>query len=411
MRLRLPLPASSESNRFAWLPFSFLLACMPVLFRSDLKVFDDVDEQLFHHPTIQRFASQLPWPDLSDYPSATTPLYHLLMAPISWMSGDDLTVLRLSNLVVSALTVWLMVRTLSSWGRFRTAWPCALAVAVSPYFVGPAVRLSTDNLALLGIVATLAATHPSQQKSAWTSAGWASMTIATRQIHAWLMLPLAIAAFNVPAKRSTWLLISALPLALLAFFMLTWGALTPPSFAKGHTAAINLDVFLFILGILGTYGLFFSPWLLPALRQRYCKQWVPGIIALTFALLSVHQMPWTDDPNRWGGAIWTASKNAPLLLDIPLTFWVTAPIGALTLLAFAFHPRKKHGHFLFIVSAAWLVANLVSARAYQKYYDPMSLFLLGAFIQGHTETPKWKWIGPILLITGLLFVTIKRFYL
>lgn len=382
-----------------------------MLFRSNLEVFDDVDERLFHYPTIQGFASQLPWPDLSDYPSATTPLYHLLMSPISWMSGDDLTILRLSNLVVSALTVWLMARTLSAWGNAQTAWPCALAVAISPYFIGPAVRLSTDNLALLGIVATLAATHPSQQKSAWASAGWASVTIATRQIHAWVMLPLAIATFNVRSKRSTWILFSLLPLSVLVFFVLTWGALTPPSFAKGHTASVNLDALLFILGILGTYGVFFAPWLFPALRQKYSKQWVPGVIALTLALLCVHQMPWVDDPNRWGGAIWSASKHAPELLDVPLTFWITAPIGALTLLAFAFHPRKKHGHFLFIVSAAWLISNLVSARAYQKYYDPMSLFLLGTFVQGHAENPKWKWMGPALLILGLLFVSAKRFYL
>ena len=388
-----------------------MLAWAPVLFQSKLQVFDDVDERLFHHPTIQRFASQLPWPDLSDYPSATTPLYHLLMAPISWATADNLTILRLSNLLMSALAIWLIVRTLSSWGRFATAWPCALIVALSPYFVGPAVRLSTDNLALLGIAGALAATHPSQQKSAWRASGWASVTIATRQIHAWVMLPLTIAAINARGKRSTWLLISALPAALLSFFLLTWGGLTPPSFAKGHTAAINLDVFLFILAILGTYGLFFSPWLIPALRHRYSKQWVPGVIALTFALMSVHQMPWVDDPNRWGGAIWSASKHVPLILEVPITFWITVPMGALTLLAFAFHPRKQHGHFLFIVSAAWLVANLVSARAYQKYYDPMSLFLLGAFVQGHPEASKWKWLGPALLIAGLVLVTTKRFYL
>ena len=58
------------------LPMLWMLLWSPVLWRSDLKVFDAVDEDLFHGPTIEIFAAALPSPDLSDYPSATTPLYH-----------------------------------------------------------------------------------------------------------------------------------------------------------------------------------------------------------------------------------------------------------------------------------------------------------------------------------------------
>ncbi|HLX38053.1 MAG TPA: hypothetical protein VKR29_09640, partial [Candidatus Binataceae bacterium] len=41
---------------------------------------DNYDEIKYHLPAIRQFAAQLPHPDLSAYSSATTPLYHLMMA-------------------------------------------------------------------------------------------------------------------------------------------------------------------------------------------------------------------------------------------------------------------------------------------------------------------------------------------
>src|SRR5690606_36064828 len=55
------------------------------------------DEQNYHLPAVLHFAEQLPLPDLSDYPSATTPGYHLLLSLAAkgagfagWTDGEGL---------------------------------------------------------------------------------------------------------------------------------------------------------------------------------------------------------------------------------------------------------------------------------------------------------------------------------
>jgi hypothetical protein len=387
----------------------------PVLFRPGLAIFDDLDERLFHHPTITSFASGLPFPDLSDYHSATTPLYHLLMSPVSWVTDDNLLVLRSLNLCLSAMALWVAIRALASWGKPMAAAMGGLCIGMSPYFVGPGVRLSTDNAALLCVFALLYATHPRSKSGPWVAMAWATAAVWTRQIHLWVLAPMVLAGLTRSRDHLTWLLVSILPIAALAPLLGTWGALTPPQFATGHQGGINIDVLIMALGVLGMYSLAFAPWLIRGLRRPEARLWVPGIVALGLALLAQHPIPWADDPNRWGGALWSASRIVPAVLDVPVTFWVTVPLGGLTLLAFATHPDRDHGRFLSLIAVAFIGANMLSARAYQKYYDPMFLFMLAAYVQAQGGFSKpWidraAWVGPGALALALGGVSMIRFF-
>ena len=404
-----------NNNRLRMIPVIWMFLWIPVLFRQGLDVFDDLDERLFHHPTITSFANDLPFPDLSDYASATTPLYHILMSPISWVTNNNLLVLRSVNLCLSGIALWLAIRALASWGQPMAAAVGGLCIGMSPYFVGPGVRLSTDNAALLSVFALLYATHPRSKSGPWVAMACATAAVWTRQIHLWVLAPMVLAGLTRQRNHLSWLLVSLLPIAALAPLVGTWGALTPPQFATGHQGGINIDVLVMALGILGMYSLAFAPWLIRGLRRPQAKLWVPGITALTLALLAQNPMPWADDPNRWGGALWSASRTVPALLDVPATFWFTVPLGGLTLLAFATHPDKDHGRFLSLVAVAFIGANMLSARAYQKYYDPMFLFMLAAYIQGQSEFSRpWigraAWVGPCSLALGLGGVSMIRFF-
>jgi hypothetical protein len=58
---------------------------------------------------------------------------------------------------------------------------------------------------------------------------------------------------------------------------------------------------------------------------------------------------------------------------------------------------------------------MLSARAYQKYYDPMCLFMLAAYIQGQGDFSRpWidraAWIGPCALALALGAVSMIRFF-
>ena len=391
------------------IPLLWILFWSPALWDSSLSVFDAMDEQLFHAPTIHHFAQSLPFPDVSDYGSATTPLYHLLLAPISWLTNHHITSLRVVNLLLSGACLWVIVRCLALWGHPRLGLLGALVVGSSPYFVGPAVRLSTDNAALLAVFATLLAAHPSTQRSPWSASLWATAAVWTRQIHLWLLAPILLAGLTATRRRSTWLLTAIVPVFALIPLVAIWGGLTPPSFAKGHATSFNLDVLIMSLGILGAYSVFFSPWLVRTLRRKAAKLWVPGIAALGLALLAQHSMPWIDNPNRWGGALWALSAHTPELLDVPITFWVTVPLGALTLLAFATHPDPKTSRFLSLAVTAFIAANMLSARAYQKYTDPMLLFMLCTFLTAQPQISRISWLFPSLLAALLAAVSIVRF--
>ena len=391
------------------IPILWVLFWCPVLWDPTLMVFDAMDEKLFHGPTIQGFAAQLPWPNLQDYASATTPLYHLVFAPLSWLTEHHLPTLRAANLLLSGACLWLVVRCITLWANPKLGALGGLIVGMSPYFIGPAIRLSTDNAALLSVFATLLATHPTTARSPWRASLWSTAAVWTRQIHVWLLAPILLAGLSAPKRRSTWLLTALLPIVALAPLAATWGGLTPPSFARGHETSLNVDVLVMSLGILGAYSVFFSPWVIRTLRRKEAKLWVPGIAALGLALLAQHSMPWQDDPTRWGGALWSASARVPELLAIPVTFWATVPLGALTLLAFATHHDRKTARFLSLSTAVFIAANMLSARAYQKYTDPMLLFMLVTFLTAQPRIHRISWLLPGLLVLGLGTVSIFRF--
>ena len=388
---------------------------LPAIFIGGIEIFDDLDERLFHLPTIQAFASELPWPSLSDYQSATTPLYHLVLSPVAAVSDSNISALRLVNLLISGCTLAIVGAALARWGSDRSALLGMLLVGASPYFVGPAIRLSTDNAALLSVFLVLMLTHPNGSRRAGLAAMFATAAVLTRQLHLWLMVPLLYAAWSSERNLKQWIAWSALPVLALIPFVVTWGALTPPQFADGHQRGINANALVMFLGVLGAHSVCAAPWMIRTLRSKSVRLWVPGVVALCWAFLSHHSMPWVDDPNRIGGALWTLSKGVPEILGVPLTFWLTVPLGALMLLALVGHPIRNHGRFIAICAIAFVIANLMSGRAYQKYYDPMSLFFAAALIQGqpefeHTWLNRAAWALPVLWVIALAGMSTIRIY-
>ncbi len=377
----------------------------PLLFIEMPQLFDDLDERLFHLPAIEQFALQLPTPDLIDYPSATTPLYHLVLSLIAAPFAHNVSVLRVVNLLISLGALAVAWQTLARWGTGKSATVMAAMLACSPYFIGPATRLSTDNAALLAVFAAIGLMEPKQDRP--RAAGWVTTAaILTRQLHVWLIGLMLLRGLHVPAERKRWLMSAAIPLISIAGFVVAWGALTPPSFSRGHAAGLNVDTLVFKLTIFGLYGLFVLPWFAPVAAKH--KRAIGASVSAALVLLCIIHLPYQDNPNRWGGAIWQLAARTPAFLDVPTSFWVLAPLGAGIVATLAFcGPR---GRYLFVCVCLWSLAGLASARAYQKYSDPLILFVLGLAVQQLPRPPQWAWLGPAALIAGLLLVDVMRFY-
>src|SRR5215213_8044224 len=72
------------------------------------------DQVAFHLPTVVKFAGEWPRLDFSDYPSATTPGYHAVLATVRKLFGGDDRSLRV---VAAVFTVGLLATFGWSAGR------------------------------------------------------------------------------------------------------------------------------------------------------------------------------------------------------------------------------------------------------------------------------------------------------
>ncbi|MGH2804636.1 MAG: glycosyltransferase family 39 protein, partial [Thermoleophilaceae bacterium] len=216
----------------------------------EIDTFHGSDAGTYQLPTILQLSERL---DLSDYPSAQTPLFHLLMAGWGELVGFELWKLRLLNVVISygaALALLRLLRRATPLGELP-AFALTLAFVLSPYYFGASFTLLTDNLAiLLGLVA-LERVHAHARTGSPAAFALACLAIGaavfTRQSFLWLVpvaaffllrrpdsaVPQALGSAEcarIPVwRRALGLALLGLALAPLAALVVEWNGLVPPS--------------------------------------------------------------------------------------------------------------------------------------------------------------------------------------
>ena len=107
----------------------------------EIDTFHGSDAAIYQLPTILQFREGL---DFSDYPSAQTPLFHLVMAGWGKLVGFELWRLRLLNVAISygaALALLRLLRRTTGLDDLP-ALALTLAFVLSPYFFGAPSRCS-----------------------------------------------------------------------------------------------------------------------------------------------------------------------------------------------------------------------------------------------------------------------------
>ena len=123
----------------------------------EIDTFHGSDARVYQLQTILQFRHEL---DFSDYPSAQTPLFHLVMAGWGKLVGFELWRLRLLNVAISYAAVLALFRLLLRRGLpERQSFARALLFCLSPYFLGASFTLLTDNLAILFALLALERIH------------------------------------------------------------------------------------------------------------------------------------------------------------------------------------------------------------------------------------------------------------
>ncbi len=397
----------------SWLPYlllSVLFWCLvlALIFSRNILPNDTADEVKFHLPTILTILERYPFFDLIHYGAATTPLYHLTLAAAAQLVGPGLFQLRIVSAGLSFVCLLTMVTYLRRRGPARSALFFGVLVLLSPYFLGPAARLNTDNTALFfGVLSLMMLDPVITRPPRFTAAALLiTLSILTRQVYAWLIAVYAWTGLLKPLLDRPWrsfpwrrLLPLALPLAILLAFFLLWQGPEPPSFTS-HQRHLSPQSPVYILSLLGLYGLFFLPWFWQIVRQQAVR-WEYVLAAFLAGPLWLAVLPApTLTATETGGMLWLLAGYLPVFRHTSLIFWLLLPLGTLWSCLLGLSLLRRRDYLVPVAFSAWALANMFNAKVYQRYYDPLLLFFFAYALLPIRPSSRLAWLPPIALLAA-----------
>ena len=380
----------------------FLLFTVPVILLQHAGPAGAKDQELFHLPTIRIFAEQFPAVQLNDARVATGPLFHVVMAPIErYVTGDRL-LLQLIAMVFSVACVLVMFRVVTHWVGRWMALAIVLPFALSNYVVQSAAWLNTDNMALIFVILTLAASLAIMTRhGGFVIAGVAALlAVWVRQVDLFLagvvMLAGILAAAVQPpgtavlrfprelsasARRTILGATGATALTVvgsLALFV-AWGGLTPEFFR--HQSGFSPSAWPFTLALLGLFG---TPYLLATgaslgdiVRPLYTDARVAAATLLLVVIGSIVPLATGDAA---GGGLWRVLHTAPTIAERSPLLGLLAGWGVLGTFAWwrihVRNGRARESLLLLVALLGLTLANTVNQAVYQRYFEPQLLVLL-----------------------------------
>ena len=387
----------------------------------EIDTFHGSDADVYQLPTILQFRHEL---DFSNYPSAQTPLFHLVMAAWGKLVGFELWRLRLLNVAISygaALALLRLLRRATSLGELP-AFALTLAFALSPYFFGASFTLLTDNLAILFALLALERIHRYRESGSLGAFAVACLcggaAVLTRQSFFWVALVAAafllLREWRSPARLAAGGALLALSLAPLAALAIEWNGLVPPSadpLSCGLCTdkpgvgrdSLTLRTIGFTVAVLGGYALVL---LGPGFARR-ARAWaapprslVLAGLAVGVALLAISPLEYRPVGAQPGdaGYLWQVSKHLPTLLGSSLLFWLAVPLGAVTAALLA--RRAGWTSLASVYLGCFLVVALPVALVYQKYFDPFALLAVALFARAPDFREALDYAGVALVCAG-----------
>jgi len=421
------------------LPFLIGIAVLQGL-TVEIDTFHGSDARVYQLPTIVQLAERL---DFSDYPSAQTPLYHVLTAWWGEVVGFELWKLRLLNVFFSyamALALLRLLRRDTPLERWQ-AFALTLLFVLSPYVLGTSFTLLTDNLAILFALLALERIH-AYSRGAGPGAfalACAAITAAllTRQAFVWLVPVAAVFLLRRDVRSPSRLVAGAgmLALSMVPFGLLAleWDGLVPPSADPASCGlcddrqglareALTLRTVGFTVALAGAYGVFvFGPSLVRRLRSSLLARAYVGLTgraaelrirllvaaAIGVLLLVISPLlyqPITPQQAGDAGYLWQLSDRFPELFGSSLLFWGLVPLGCVVL--YLLVTRAGIWSLPAVYLACFLLAALPVRLVYQKYFDPFVLLALALLARPPDLRTRWDYAG-----IGLMYVAFVAYAL
>lgn len=373
-----------------------MLVCWSVILSGNLAGRGAADDLHYHWLAIIQFAQQWPSPDLGDYASATTPGYHLLLAPLlnagMGHTGVQL-VASIWTLALFGLLSWYCSATLG-----RSAAVFMLPILASMYVLFPGIWLLPDNAGWLVVLVIVLLTL--RTESGWMS--WAlsgvllCVLVWLRQVHIWVAGPIWLAAWlgcrdQTPSDLASFFRAQTLSrvgrvliamgftipgLIALAWFLEIWGGLVPPSFQNMHQGP-NLATPGFMLVQVAILSVPFVPMLRLRVHDVWAHHWrwalFVGLIGLLLGIWP--HSGYSYEQGRYGGW-WNIIAKLPQVADRSPIFVVLSLLGALCLLLWLSLASRRDIWIWVGVLIAFTLAQSANHASWQRYHEPMLLMML-----------------------------------
>jgi len=347
------------------------------------------DLYIYHLPTIYAFHTR-PWLQvLRDYPSATTPLFHMLES-FNPLLGHD-TAFRTSSLIFSLVVYALYMIALCK--RFADApqvrsWAALLGAALllSPYFQSSTYWPITDTLPLFFMLVVFLLLNPIENGSVQHDtklspsvrilllAVLSMCTFYTRQSYLFVPLYVFVLLFKTQTATRWWtLLVFALAGLPGLYLFWIWRGFTPPAF-RGINQGSSAEIIVYPLTMVAFYAL---PLLAEAFYQERnnWKTYLPSrtvclaLIAGALVFLAAFRH-FSFSTHHYGGGI--ASKIfAKCGRPGPVLFLLFAYAGLLILI-WLFRVADWKTRTLLLL---FLLPTFMMKVVFERYYDPL-LFML-----------------------------------
>lgn len=376
-----------------------------------------------HLPAIRFFTEQI---EFSDYPSATTPGYHLLLAAFAKFFTQNIVFLKLVASVITAAFIGLFAALLyDRAGKFK-AILMVLPMIFSLYIHPDGVWLVPDNLAWLTVAILLIITlktYPPKISTFFTSGLIVFFAVAVRQPNIWLAaVPWAtglsyLLFSDSPKQKKLFvcglsILCTVPAFVLLYYFFNLWGGLVPPSFQSLHERGLSFSVLPFFLSIFLVYSVFYTPLVFRALTNSLNRPALYFIAAGSLIGFLIAVLPDTDYNYKMGrlSGFWNFVRLAPSIGHTSVLLTISSTLGGAAFCGWLLLLKKELRFIIFISSLAFTFALIPNLLVLERYFAGFIYIILFIMLYS-TEKIKWEklpalvWIGPVLFtLINLLFL-------
>ena len=380
------------------------------------------DQYFGHLPTIMAFADHI---DFSNYESATTPGYHLLIALFARYISPNIIFLKLISSLITALFTAVFAGLLyPKAGRTKTV-ILLLPMIFSLYFLPDGVWLVPDNLAWLTVatIFILSATCPPGARYFIWTAIVLLFAVTIRQSNLWLAaVPWAVGITpllfhtdrqqNKIAIAGVSLLITLPAFLVLFYFYHTWGALVPPAVQVRHGRGMSFSVPAFFLSVFFIYTVFYMPVVLQAFKKTITRSALPFIGAGFVIGFLAAVIPATDfnyDAGRFSG-FWNFVRLAPNIGHTSVLLTITSTLGGAMLSCWLLLVDRKFRFVLLVACLAFVLALIPNTLVLERYFA-VFVFILLFMILYRTDKVAWDEIPARAMIGPALFAVISFLFM